>query len=164
LFEDSTEIATEVVEICGLRVAIGGLAPDPSAPGGSDPLEGIVWAGRPADADLGILLLHAQVEGHALPETRAPIIHQRSLEALEGADVFLIGDIHRPAVRHLGDRMLIIPGATERMTFGEDPGVPGFVALGLGQGGVRSYERVILSGQQRAEINVRVVELDPQNM
>ncbi len=163
-FEGSTEIATEVIDMQGLRVAIGGVAPDPSLPGGSDPLEGIVWADRPADADVAILLLHAQVEGYALADTREPIILQRSLDALEGANVFLIGDIHRPAVHHLGDRMLIIPGATERMTFGEDPSVPGFVALELGRGGVRGYERLTLAGQPRAEITVRVAELDPQNM
>jgi len=164
LFEDSTRITTEVIDVRGLRVAIGGLAPDPAAPGGSDPLEGIVWADRPADIALGILLLHAQVEGHALPDTREPVIPLSSLEALAGADVFLVGDIHRPAVHHLGERMLIIPGATERMTFGEDPGVPGFVALELGRGGVRGYERIALSGQPRAEINVRVEELDAENM
>jgi DNA repair exonuclease SbcCD nuclease subunit len=163
LFEESTEITTEIIEVSGLRVAIGGLAPDPSAPSGSNPLEGIVWADRPADAALGILLLHAQVEGYALADTREPIIPLRALEA-QPADAFLVGDIHRPAVRHLGERLLIIPGATERMTFGEDPGVPGFVALELGRGGVHGYERIPLAGQPRAELTVRVAELDSQNM
>lgn len=159
LFDESTEITTALVEVGGLRVAIGGLAPDPAAAPGSDPLEGLAWTARPADADLGILLLHGLIEGYAPPDRQAPLFRLHTLAALDGADVIIAGDIHRPAVRRIGSHTLIIPGATERMTFGEDPGVPGFVTLELSAGGGVQHNRVSLPGQSRADLLIRAADL-----
>jgi DNA repair exonuclease SbcCD nuclease subunit len=58
LFDDSTEITTALVEVGGLRIAIGGLALDPAAAPGSDPLEGLAWTDRPADAAVTRVALH----------------------------------------------------------------------------------------------------------
>lgn len=159
-FDTATRIATDVVEIEGLKVAIGGMSPDPTLLPGVDPLDGVSWEDRPPDVDVGIVLLHGQMEGHELPETREPVFSRRSLEGLEGADVIVMGDIHKPAILRFGRRMVVMPGATERMTFGEDPKVPGYVTLALGRGGVSEHSRVQLQGQPREELSVHAPELD----
>ncbi|MEI6047117.1 MAG: hypothetical protein WCS37_22470, partial [Chloroflexota bacterium] len=142
-------------------VAVGGLSPHPNWPGGSDPLANLSWQ---PEADLGIFLLHGQVEGYSLLDNVAPVFRLHSLEALSRADLIVVGDIHRPAMRRLGERLLVIPGATERMTFGEDPEVPGFVSVELGQEGIISYNRIQLLGQPRAELHLRAAELDQTNL
>lgn len=158
-FDDPTRITTAVVEVAGLRIAIGGLAPDPLAPDGVDPLEDLAWEDRPPDADLAILVLHAGVEGYMPPGMGGPVVHRHTLLTFPGVDLFVVGDIHRPAIERYGKRLLVIPGATERMTFGEDPHVPGFVALTLAPGGMVAHERIQLAGQPRAELTVRTSEL-----
>ncbi len=161
-FDNSTELETYVIEAGGLRVAVAGMSPDPLLPPGIDPLEGISWS-RPVDADLGIVVLHGLVEGYAPPEPRAPIFRTSSLKGLQGADAVIIGDIHRPAQERLGDGLLVIPGATERMTFGERADVPGFVILEGGKDGITRVERIQLLGQPRAELTVRPTELGPDD-
>jgi DNA repair exonuclease SbcCD nuclease subunit len=159
-FDRIAEIETDVVEIAGLRLAIGGVCPDPAAPAGSDPLAGIVWSNRPADADLGILLLHSPLEGHMPPDWETPQIARQTLETLDGADLILIGDSHQPYTQQIGSRTVIAPGATECMTFGENGDLPGFVALELGRGPRMTWRRIGLQGQPRAELHVRVADLD----
>jgi DNA repair exonuclease SbcCD nuclease subunit len=164
LFESSTEITTALVEVGGMLVALGGLGLDPAAVPGSDPLAGLTWADRPADADVGILLLHGLVEGYAPPDRQAPVFSLHTLAALAGADVIIAGDIHRPAVRQVGTHTLIIPGATERMTFGEDPGVPGFVTLEIVAGGAVQHTRMPLAGQPRADLLIRTADLPAERL
>lgn len=161
-FDGTTGIDTEVFELGGLRVAVGGMSPDPLLPPGSDPLAGISWS-RPSDTDLGIVVLHGLVEGYTPPEPRAPVVRRSSLTALAGANAIIIGDIHRPAQEQIGDGLLVIPGATERMTFGERPEVPGFVVLEGGKDSITRAERVQLAGQPRAELTVRPTELEPSD-
>ena len=155
-FDSNCEIISEYIEIEGVRVAIGGLSPDPNWPAGSDPLAGLNWT---HNGDLGILLLHGQVEGYSLPDTPSPIFTINSLEALNQANLIIVGDIHRPATKRLGKRLLVIPGATERMTFGENPDVPGFVTVELDTIGQITSQRIQLSGQPRAELRIRVADL-----
>jgi len=159
-FESTTEIETVVVDIAGLRIAIGAVCPDPAAPAGTDPLAGLVWSARPADANLGILLLHSPVEGHMLPAWEVPQIARRTLETLEGADLILIGDSHQPYTQQIGARTIIAPGATECMTFGEAADLPGFVAIELGSQRQITWQRIGVPPQPRVELHVRAADLD----
>jgi DNA repair protein SbcD/Mre11 len=161
-FDKSGELETEIFDLGGLRVAVAGMSPDQLLPPGSDPLEGISWM-RPGDADLVVVVLHGLVEGYGPPEPRAPVFRMASLRALQGADAVIVGDIHRPAQQQLGDQLMVIPGATERMTFGEHPDVPGFMILEGSRSRITHAERIQLSGQPRAELLVRPTELDPHD-
>lgn len=169
LFGSVTTIESIMLTIDGQRVAIGGLAPDPAAPPGSDPLaigtgssssSGLTWRARDQGATTGILLLHGQVEGYTTPEEEGAIFTLASLRAQTDADLILMGDIHRPRTFPLGNgRLLVIPGATERMTFGEAEDVPGFMALEYTAAQGWRAERIAVSAQPRAEITIRTVEL-----
>lgn len=160
-FDSSVDLETEIISVAGLNVAVAGMSPDPLLRPGSDPLEDVTWT-RPHGADLGIILLHGLVEGYSPPEPRAPVFGTQSLQALNDADAVIVGDIHRPAMKRIGNRLLVIPGATERMTFGEQADVPGFVVLEGGKQGITYAERVHRPGQPRAEVTIRPSELDPE--
>ena len=80
LFDSTTEILTDVVEIRGMRVAIGGLGPDPAAPPGTDPLSDIRWPIPPGDVDVRVLSLHGPIEGHA-PDFGGALIRLETLGA-----------------------------------------------------------------------------------
>lgn len=160
-FDDDTKITTELVEIEGWQVAIGGMNYNPTLAPGRDPLEYISWDERPADADMSILLLHGLIEGHTSLDAPEPIFRKRTLVEFGGADVFIIGDIHKPAVQSLGQHTLIIPGSTECITFGDEPDAAGFVALELGKGGLLSHKRVSTPVQPRRVLHIKAETLDP---
>ncbi|OJV96044.1 MAG: hypothetical protein BGO39_03465 [Chloroflexi bacterium 54-19] len=164
LFAKNASIETEYLEIEGLKIAVGGLNPDPNAPAGSDPLENLSWDNLDSDTDLSILLLHGLVEGYAPPDSSDPVFKLKTLQNYDGADIFVIGDIHKPAHRKIGPRSVIIPGATERMTFGERPEVPGFATFVLGPYGLEEFDRKSLGGQPRAELTLRIADLNPGNL
>ena len=158
-FEDTAAISTEYMEIDGYRLAVGGISPDPAASPGSDLLHNLYWDEGHAGADMSLLLLHGQVENYATPNSPEPVFALASLEKI-AASAFIIGDSHRPAYKKVGGSAIVVPGATERMTFGENPDVPGFVALELAPGEVH-YERIQLPGQPRVELEIRAADLDP---
>ncbi|HZK67207.1 MAG TPA: metallophosphoesterase, partial [Chloroflexota bacterium] len=119
------EIDTELLEIADVRVAVGGMTPDPTLPPGSDPLDGVTWDPQ---ADLAILLLHGGLEGHIYPGASEAILRRATVEAL-GADCLLVGHVHKHAAFRWGERTVVVPGATERMTFGDLGSQPGFVEM-----------------------------------
>lgn len=147
----------ELVEIDGLRVAVGGLAWDGGLPAGRDPLDGFVWPGP--RADLNLLVLHRGVEGYIHPAAEEPIVRLESIERLDGVHAVLAGHVHRHDWRMVGGRLLLVPGATERMTFGAGEGRPGFVELELTRGGVERLDHVPVPCQRRVELAINVEEL-----
>lgn len=149
-------IVTRGREIAGLRVALGGLTWDPTLPLDADPLVGQTWA---VDADLRVLLLHHSVEGHIYPGANEPILRQETLAAFP-ADALLVGHVHRHAHLTLAGRLVVVPGATERMTFGERDAAPGFVYLELVPGGVERLEHCPVPSQARHERSVDPATLD----
>ncbi|HZR99580.1 MAG TPA: metallophosphoesterase [Chloroflexota bacterium] len=153
-------IATRVRAIDGRRVAIGGLSWDPALPPGADPLAGQSWN---VDADLRLLLLHHGVEGQIYPGANEPILRHATLADFP-ADVFLVGHVHHHAHLQLDRRLVVVPGATERMTFGESRETPGFVYLELAPGGVERLEHHPVPSQPRREATVRVETLDGDDL
>jgi len=160
LLADRGAIATRVREMAGLRVAIGGWSWDPTLPPGADPLAGQSWA---VDADLRLLLLHHGVEGQLYPGANEPLLHQATLADFP-ADVFLVGHVHHHAHLQLDRRLVVVPGATERMTFGEHGETPGFVYLELARGGVERLEHRPVATQPRRDATVRVDTLDGEDL
>lgn len=158
LFSSREVIQPTVLEIKGLRVAVGGLTFDPLLGSGDNPLEGKAFS---TSADLGILLLHYSVEGHIYPAVDEPILGLEAIDALEGVNLFAVGHVHKHAHFRLGDKYVVIPGATERLTFGQDE-TSGFVYIEATKGGIEKLEYIPLESQPREELVVRTPELDPE--
>lgn len=149
-------IDAEVFEIEGVRVAVGGLAPDPTAPAGSDPLEAVAW--RP-ESDLALLLLHGSLEGHVYPGAPEPIVRRQTVERLEGVEYLLVGHVHRFAAFRWGTKTVVVPGATERMTFAEAEVRPGFVYMEVEPGRLVGLQQVAVECQPRRQLIVPTSEL-----
>ena len=165
LFENATRVTSTTLTIGDLHLAIGGLGLNPSAAPGSDPLARLRWQPRAEGADAAILLLHGQLEGLAAPRPDGAIFGRATLREQTDADVILLGDIHRPHTVTLAPgRMAIIPGATERMTFGEAEDVPGFVALEFRPGAGWTAQRHAIAAQPRCELTFRAEALPEQEI
>jgi len=149
-----------------LRVAVIGLSNNPVAPPGSDPLALAQWSAGATDAlaqaDVALLIAHAALEGLARPNEGERTIMQASLAALP-AQVRLVvaGHIHRYARQRIGEREVVVVGATERMEFGAQSGEPGFVWAELARDGVRHIEHIRTKAQPRAEITLHTSRLWP---
>jgi hypothetical protein len=149
-----------------LRVAVIGLSNNPVAPPGSDPLALAQWGAGATDvlahADVALLIVHAALEGLARPNEGERTIMQASLAALP-AQVRLVvaGHIHRYARQRMGEREVVVVGATERMEFGAQSGEPGFVWAELARDGVRHIEHIRTKAQPRAEITLHTSRLWP---
>ncbi len=153
----TTWVDTELFEIEGMRVAVGGMPPDPTAPAGSDPLEGLEW--RP-EADVTLLLLHGSLEGHVYPGAPEPIVRRQTVEKLEGVDCLLVGHVHRFAAFRWGERTVVVPGATERMTFAEVEARPGFVYVEAEPGRPPKLQQLPVECQPREQLVIPTSELE----
>jgi DNA repair exonuclease SbcCD nuclease subunit len=153
---DGDGIPSETVEINGIRVAIGALPWSPLLAGGSDPLENVEWA---PEADVGIFLFHHSVEGHIFPEANEAIVTKASLDRLRNTHLVVAGHVHHSAEWKMGPMQVLIPGATERMTFGET-GDPSFSVVEVIRGGVASLEHVKVPYQPRRQVTVRTTDFE----
>lgn len=117
VFSKRTQIEFDYYTVDGTRVAIGGLAPDPRLGPMADPLEGVAWT--PPDADVALLLLHGGFEDNVPPDFQDPILTKTRVASMQGIDYVFLGDIHRTHKAVVDHATVIIPGATERMGFGE---------------------------------------------
>ena len=163
-FAESHVLRPVPVDVAGLRVAIAGLSSNPGAAPGGDPLDGVELedqAGILAQADLGILVLHAAVEGHGFPGEAESIVRRASLEQLSGFRVVLAGHVHAHARFAVGDKAVVVCGPTERMEFGEAEGKPGFAYLELTRAGLRDAEHIRIPPQPRQVVTIRTAELWP---
>jgi DNA repair protein SbcD/Mre11 len=160
LLADRGAIATRVREVGGWRVAIGGLSWNPALPPGADPLAGQDWD---VDADLRLLLLHHSVEGQIYPGANEPRLPQATLARFP-ADAYFVGHVHHHTHLTLDGRLVVVPGATERMTFGERKETPGFVYLELAPGGVERLEHCAVPSQARHATTVRVADLEGDDL
>jgi len=127
VFRDANQIETETVEVDGLEVAISGISHNPLLDGGEDPLQG---KSVDTSADVSILLAHYGVEEHLAGRANEPVISHSSVDSLD-IDVLCSGHIHKRADLTVGSTEIIIPGATERMDFGEKDRDTGFYALSV---------------------------------
>ena len=129
VFGKRTEIEFDIVKVENERVAIGGIAPDPRQDARADPLEDVTW--KKPEADVSVLLLHCGFEGHVPPDFEGRILPKARVAAMQGIDYYMLGDIHRSSKSTIDAATVIVPGATERMTFGEIGEQSGFYYLEL---------------------------------
>ncbi len=147
---------SEIFDIEGVRVAVGGMAPDPTLPAGSDPLEGVSWQ---PEADIALLMLHGSLEGHVYPGAPEPIVQRQTVERLQSVDCLLVGHVHSYAAFRWGERTVVVPGATEQMTFAEQDGRPGFAYVELEPGRVVDLRQVPVECQPRRQLEIATAEL-----
>ena len=157
----------ELLEINGLRIAVAGLTNNPVSPPGSDPL---VQApvddpkGALAQADVGLLLLHAAIEGMSMPNEGERTVTLASLDALDPRfNVVVAGHIHRYAHQRIGGHEVVVTGSTEVMEFGAHAGGAGFVWLELTRDGAQHIQHIHLAAQPRKDITLATENLWPEN-
>jgi hypothetical protein len=166
-FSATDTLEPRLFTLGGLRVAVAGLSNNPVAAPGSDPLAGAQWSADAAEtaaqADVALLILHAAIEGLSRPNEGERTVEQASLTALpEQYRLVVAGHIHRYARQRLGEREVVVVGATERMEFGAHAGEPGFVVVELARDGVRRVEHIRTEAQPRAEISLHTSALWPE--
>ncbi len=161
VFSKRTQIEFDYYQVEGARVAVGGLAPDPRLDARADPLDGVEYA-RP-EADVAILLLHAGFEGNIPPDFQDPVLPKARVAGLKGIDYLFLGDIHRTHKAVVEEATVIIPGATERLGFGELTEKPGFYYVELeGNHAVKLLHKDIEPQPMRRE-TIRTTDIPEDN-
>jgi DNA repair protein SbcD/Mre11 len=163
-FSSSDYLEPILVNVAGLRLAVAGLSYHPHIPPGGDPLDHVQIAdpeGIIANADLGILILHAAIEGHAFPGEMETFVRRSSLLKFDGFRIVLTGHVHAYDRFSIGDKTVITCGATERMEFGQSEDKTGFVYLELTQNGLYHVEHILIKPQPRHVVPLRTTELWP---
>jgi DNA repair exonuclease SbcCD nuclease subunit len=159
----SSDVLTPVeLDVAGLRLALAGLSYHPGVVPGGDPLDHVGITdpdGVLTGADLGILILHAAIEGHAFPGEKETFVRRSSLARFEGFRVVLAGHVHAYDRFSIGDKAVVVCGATERMEFGQSEDRTGFVYLELTREGLRHAEQVPIKPQPRHVVTIRTTEL-----
>lgn len=155
VFTSAENPAPVVTEIEGVRIAIGGLSVSHTFGRGDDPLKDVVYE---ADADFKILLMHYGVEGTIHPDATEPILSKDSLSKV-GVNLVGVGHVHDNQVMRLPGTTVIVPGSTERHTFGEKTVHPGFYYLEVDRKGIQKVEHVDIVPQQMKEEVVKTTEL-----
>lgn len=150
--------------IAGLQLAVAGLSYHPGIPPGGDPLDHVQIVDPDeivAGADLGILILHSAIEGHAFPGEMETFVRRSSLTRFDGFRVVLSGHVHSYTRFSIADKAVVVCGATERMEFGQDEDKIGFVYLELTRNGLCHAEHVSIKPQPRHVVTLRTTELWP---
>ena len=166
-FSAHETLRPELLDINGLRIAVAGLTNNPSSPPGRDPLLDVRMddpKGALAQADVGLLLLHAAIEGMSMPNEGERTITRASLDTLDPRfNVVVAGHIHRYTHRRIGARDVVVSGSTEVMEFGAHTGGAGFAWLELTRDGARRVEHIHLKAQPRKDITLSTENLWPGN-
>ncbi len=131
LFRDTAILQSEEVISRGQRVCIWGMSTDFNRPADVCPLEGMTLE-RADPAALQIVLLHYGVQGWMQTfgdENNEPLLFRCNLERLP-VDAICVGHLHRRMQTTLENGALLInPGSTEHMDFGEESLECGFSLL-----------------------------------
>lgn len=159
VFTSSVDPAPVVNTFDGVRVAVGGLSVSHTFGRGDDPLEGVEYT---ADADFKVLLMHYGVEGTIHPDANEPILTTDALSRV-GVDLIGVGHVHQHRKMEFGSTTLIVPGSTERHTFGEKGIQPGFYYLEVDERGIRTCEHIDVTPQMMDEHRVPATEIDTED-
>lgn len=163
-FASSDRVEPVQVEVAGLKLAVAGLSYHPTIEPGVDPLDHVELAapdGMMSSTDQGLFILHTAIEGHAFPGEMETFIRRSSLAKLEGFGVIVAGHVHAYDRFAIGDKAVVVCGATERMEFGQSDDKTGFVYLELTRNGLHHAEHVLIKPQPRHVVILRTTELWP---
>ncbi len=163
-FASSDQLEPVLVEAAGLRIAVAGLSYHPGVLPGADPLDHVQLYDpeeKLSQADLGLLILHAALEGHAFPGEKEVFVRRSSLDRFDGFQVVLSGHVHAYDRFNVGNKAVVVCGATERMEYGQSEDRTGFVYLELTRQGLQHSEHIPIKPQPRHVITIRTTELWP---
>jgi DNA repair exonuclease SbcCD nuclease subunit len=157
---DDRVVRPRILPLDGCPVAVGGFTPRLDLPADVDPLDGVSYA--ETTADVRILVVHGVVEGTLPPAVTSGIIRRATIARLSGAvDLLIVGDVHRPDAFSCGDVTVVIPGATERLTFG-DAYSPGYAWIEAEPGHVTALHEPV-TPQPRLLLTLPADALDPDD-
>jgi DNA repair exonuclease SbcCD nuclease subunit len=151
LLYDNTQIQTIKTKIKDLEVVVGGLSFNPKLIKGDDPLTNLTF---PTIGDINMLLLHYGIENHMPKDVNEPLLMYSTISELKGVNYVFVGHQHKTEVFEIDDKQVIIPGATERMSFGEMSNPTGFYYLELDKGGIENLEYIKIEPQPMAEFKI----------
>lgn len=165
VFTNPTAVEWWTGEFDGVRLAIGGLPPDPRLTPNDDPLALLEAPIEPPEADVRILVTHYALEGRLHPLAEEATITKSSIAALKGAvDAVLIGHIHEGADLTIGDVRVVFPGPTERLSFGEMDVRCGFARLDVDpRTKAIAVKHIHLDPQPMRRETVRTTDVDPDD-
>jgi len=158
-FDQSPRVQPWIGEIAGVKVAVGGITPGCHPLPGGNPLDGVAFEGN--DAEVRILLMYHAIEGMAHPQAQETTLSRAAIKALRGVDYLFVGGVHRYGSFVLGDKRVVVPGATEQMDFKGQDDRAGFVYLEIEPGRLDrqpQYKRI--PSQPRARVLIRTAELN----
>jgi DNA repair protein SbcD/Mre11 len=165
-FSSSVRIEPVQIERAGIQLAIAGLSYPPGIAPGADPLDSVEIVDPEnilTQAELGILILHTAIEGHAFPGEMETFVRQSSLVRLNDFHVVLAGHVHAYDRFHIGEQVVVACGATERMEFRHGEDTVGFVYLELIRDGLPYVEHVLITPQPRHVVTIHTTELWPNS-
>lgn len=151
LLYETTQIQTIKTKIKDLDVVVGGLSYNPKLIKDDDPLSNLTF---PASGDINILLLHYGIENHIPKDVNEPLLRYDTISQLTGVNYVFVGHQHKTEVFEIGDKQVIIPGATERMNFGEMSNPTGFYYVELDKGGLANLEYIKIEPQIMNEFKI----------
>ncbi|MEW6096586.1 MAG: DNA repair exonuclease [bacterium] len=151
LLYDVTQIQAVKTRVKDLDVVVGGLSFNPKLIKGDDPLTNLIF---PTIGDINILLLHYGIENHMPKDVNEPLLNYSTISNLNGVNYVFVGHQHKTEVFEIGDKQVIIPGATERMSFGELSNSTGFYYLELNKGGIINLEYIKIEPQPMTEFKI----------
>lgn len=166
-FDSSDVLKPKRVDTAGIRLALAGLSYHPGIAPGADPLDHVEIVDPDhllESADLGILVLHAAIEGHAFPSQMETFVRRSSLSKLHGFRIVLVGHVHAYDRFSVGDKAVVVCGATERMEFGQSEDKTGCVYLELTADGLHYAEHIPIKPQPRHVLTLQTTELWPPQM
>jgi DNA repair exonuclease SbcCD nuclease subunit len=108
------------------------------------------------------LILHTAIEGHAFPGAMEIFARRNSLLKFDGFHTILAGHVHSYDHFSVGDKKVVVCGATELMEFGHNEENAGFVYLELTHGGLQYSEHIPIKPQPRYTVMLRTTELWPR--
>ena len=158
LFKSTDTFGLRTLTVRGQQVAVRGMSSDFNRPENSCPLEGMEAPPRAGDIDL--TLLHYSVEGWGRPSAQEPCLSLNNLAKLE-TDAICVGHLHRRNETRLPEgSVLLNPGATEHINFGEESLPCGYWLLHCQPGHVQT-EYVPLPTQPMRTLELDVTDLPP---
>lgn len=150
------ELERREFSVRGTRLVIGGLTPPPGQVA-MDPLDALLG---PEGEGVEIFLTHGAIEGHGFPGALEPVLRRETAAAPPDLGLVVCGHIHKRSVERAGDAVLLAPGATERLTWGELGNEPGFTSLLYDGGRVTDVRHHAVPPQPRASLALQVEALE----
>jgi DNA repair exonuclease SbcCD nuclease subunit len=158
IFRNFYSSQAEVIDLKGKRVAIAGVSCDPRVRDGN-PLDELKF--QSDNSDFTIFMFHYAIEGKIPSKYEGAVVPIHWLRQLP-ADLIIAGHLHPHSHFDLGDKFVIIPGATERFDFGEEKNECGFYYLQLADKPKIEYIKISAQPMQNLEIHSQEILSRPE--